>query len=176
MRRVAIVGCAGSGKSTLARAMGERLDLPVLHLDILYWRAGWRAIDDREMGEAVDRVAETDRWITDGLQVASSVLRFQRADTIIWLDLPIPTCLRRAVWRVIRDHGRTRADLADGCLEKFDLTFYRWIWNFNRDVRPRLKAALEVQGLKAVVVRLTSDGAVAKYLAGIEHASSVIGG
>ncbi len=41
MQRIAILGCSGGGKSTLARALGEALDLPVVHLDQLYWLPGW---------------------------------------------------------------------------------------------------------------------------------------
>ena len=41
MKRVLVIGSGGAGKSTLARRLGERLGLEVVHLDALYWQAGW---------------------------------------------------------------------------------------------------------------------------------------
>lgn len=39
---MAILGPSGTGKSTLARRLGRSLGVPVIHLDALYWRAGWK--------------------------------------------------------------------------------------------------------------------------------------
>ncbi len=170
MRRVAIIGCSGSGKSTLARKMGERLGLPVIHLDLLYWRAEWRAVTDVEMRVAVDAASMGDAWISEGLAIDSSALRLCRADTIVWLDVPRQTCLRRAILRVPLNLGRARPDLPDGCPEKFDMTFYRWIWRFDRDVRPRLRAAIRRFGAKARVIRLSNDREIAAFVSSLPGA------
>ena len=65
--------------------MGERLELPVIHLDLLYWRPGWRPVTDAEMRAAVDAASMVDAWISEGLAIDASALRLCRADTIIWL-------------------------------------------------------------------------------------------
>ena len=39
MKKIVIVGCAGCGKSTLAKLLGSNLNLPVFHLDTIYWKA-----------------------------------------------------------------------------------------------------------------------------------------
>lgn len=47
-KRIMIIGCSGSGKSTLARKLGKKMSIPVIHLDKLFWRAGWKSISDEE--------------------------------------------------------------------------------------------------------------------------------
>ena len=48
MEKILIIGCSGSGKSTLAVALGEKLGLPVVHLDQLWWKEGWRNVTREE--------------------------------------------------------------------------------------------------------------------------------
>ena len=67
MQRIIVVGGQGSGKTRLSLALGRKLDLPVIHLDVLYWRAGWRPSDKTEFRERVATAIAGDRWIVDGL-------------------------------------------------------------------------------------------------------------
>ncbi|MDJ0568280.1 MAG: shikimate kinase [Pleurocapsa sp. MO_192.B19] len=39
------MGSCGAGKSTLARTLGEKLNLPVIHLDVYYWQPEWQETD-----------------------------------------------------------------------------------------------------------------------------------
>ena len=41
MKRILIIGCCGAGKTTLANVLSKRLNLPVVHLDRLWWNPGW---------------------------------------------------------------------------------------------------------------------------------------
>jgi adenylate kinase family enzyme len=59
MQRIVILGNAGSGKSTLARAIGERLGLPVVHLDTLFWEPNWVETDAEQFRT---RVREAVAW------------------------------------------------------------------------------------------------------------------
>jgi hypothetical protein len=43
MRRIIVAGCQGSSKTSLAVKFGRKLCPPVAHLDVLYWRPGWKA-------------------------------------------------------------------------------------------------------------------------------------
>ena len=165
MQRIAIVGCSGSGKSTLARSLGKRLGLPVVHMDTLFWLPDWTESDGDEFRARVDQVASAETWVMDGGFITHSRSRFERADTVIWIELPIWLCLARAIWRMLTHFGRTRADLAPGCPERFDLAFYRYIWNWDRDSRPRMQAAIDDWASEARLVRLKSDREMRRFVA-----------
>jgi hypothetical protein len=66
VQRVAIVGSGGAGKSTLARELGQRLGLPVIHLDQRFWRPGWLETETEEWAATQQELAAADRWIRDG--------------------------------------------------------------------------------------------------------------
>ena len=67
MRRVMIVGQPGAGKSTLAREIGAITHLPVVHIDLIHWRAGWV---ERTGAEFLSYVWRTRRYL-DGLAHAA---------------------------------------------------------------------------------------------------------
>ena len=140
-----ILGTGGAGKTTLANELSARTGLPVVHLDVMFWKPGWtrgsREDDQREFATAL----AGDRWILDGdfLNVGGSDVRFERADTVVFLDLPRRTCLRRVLTRAVRDRGRRRSDLPEGCEESLDLDLLRWIWRYPRTSRPRILQTLD---------------------------------
>ena len=51
--KICVLGFSGSGKSTLARFLGERLNLPVLHLDCVFWYGDWQSRTREEQTEEV---------------------------------------------------------------------------------------------------------------------------
>ena len=166
MRRIAIVGCSGGGKSTLAIALGERLGLPVIHLDVLFWRPGWVQSEPAPFRARVAQALAGEAWISEGNFITGMAdLRFARADTIIWIEQPRLRCLWRAVARVVKHRRKPRADMASGCRERFDLPFYRYIWNWNAQARPRMDAAIAEHGAGARLLRLRGDGEIAAFLA-----------
>jgi adenylate kinase family enzyme len=166
VQRVAILGSGGAGKSTVATALGQRTGLPVVHLDPLYWAPGWVARPPEEFQAALLAAVAGDSWILDGnvLWGDADDPRFARADTVVFLDLPRRTCLWRATKRRLRYRGELRPDLPAGCPEAFDLSFYRWMWSFPRQVRPRVLAVLAGLGPEAEVHHLRSAAEVRRFL------------
>ena len=135
MKRIIIIGCPGSGKSTLARELGEKLDLTVVHLDRLWWTKGWENVSREEFDERLNNALKLDSWIIDGNYSRTMDARLEKCDTIIWLDYSRWACLRGMFQRVVLNHGKVRPDMAEGCPERFDWEFFKYIWNFNRNNR-----------------------------------------
>ncbi len=139
MKRIAVVGPGGAGKSTFARELGQRTDLPVIHLDHHFWKPGWIETSRDEWQRRQAELLAGDRWIADGNYGGTFDERFARADTVIIISRSRLACVAAAFGRSARNHGK--AVQADGCFERFDPAFYLWIWNYERDSRPRLNDA-----------------------------------
>jgi adenylate kinase family enzyme len=163
MRRIVIVGCAGSGKSTLARQIAERLGLPVLHLDTLYWLPGWKEPDTAAYRARFADAFAAEAWVSDGNFFETFALRLPRADLIIILDRARWLCLWRVLWRACFER-RPRADLPAGCAEGLDWELLGYVWRFNTVSRPALEAARLACGPDVPAVRLRSNREVAAFL------------
>ncbi len=135
MERILIIGCSGAGKTTLARAMKEKLGLPVVHLDQLWWKENWQNVSREEFDSRLAMALNMDQWIIDGNYSRTMPMRLEKCDTIIYLDFDRWECLWGMVKRVLGNYGKVRPDMGPGCRERFDLEFIRWIWNFNKENR-----------------------------------------
>ncbi len=91
--RVLVIGSPGSGKSTLSRALHELTGLPLIHLDMLYWRADKTTLTREELLTALEKELARECWIIDGNYSFTMELRLARADLVIFFDLPVEKCL-----------------------------------------------------------------------------------
>ena len=144
--RILLIGCGGSGKSTLARRLGEKTGLPVVHLDRIYWKPGWTPLSREEFDERLVVELQKPEWIMDGNFDRTIPLRLQYCDAVIFLDLPRLVCVWGVICRILKSYGRTRPDMGEGCPEKFDLSFLKWVWNFNGQKREKYLSLLNESG------------------------------
>ncbi len=143
MQKVAIIGSAGAGKSTLAKQLGSILNLPVYHLDRFFWKPGWVPTEKADWDAFLSELVKKDLWIIDGNYGRTFDIRFQEADTIIYLDMSTLLTIYRIIKRRIMYHGKTRPDLNEGCPEKLDWEFIKWVWKFNKEKRKGILQKLE---------------------------------
>ena len=127
--KIVIRGYSGSGKSTLARKLGEKYGVPVLHLDRVQWLPNWTARDDAEKRRIVKAfLDENESWVIDGnYSSLYQQRRLEEADVILLLFFPRLSCLYRVVKRKRQYRGQTRPDMGEGCEEKLDAAFLRWV-------------------------------------------------
>lgn len=99
-RRVAVVGTSGSGKTTFSLRLAERLRVRHVELDAHFWEPNWQQPDRAEFEERVVALLKgLDGWVCDGNYGSMAAAH---ADTIVWLDLPLRTCLWRVLRRAVR--------------------------------------------------------------------------
>ncbi|KAA8998941.1 AAA family ATPase [Affinibrenneria salicis] len=175
-KRIVILGNAGSGKSSLARQLGEKLALPVVHLDRLFWGPGWTKPVASEFRVRVSAAIKDSRWICEGNYHRRTFdLRLPTADLIIWLDAPRLICMKRVALRSLRNEPRP--DLPDGCTEKIDaefVSFLRYVWRFDRYERPAIEAERRAKGLNVPVVHLRGKAQINEFVSAIISSSPTV--
>ena len=141
-RRIAIAGTSGAGKSTLARRIAALLELPYTELDSLYHGPNWTPRPS--FVEDVDRVTAAPGWVTEWQyrDVRGRIL--ERADTLMWLDLPNAHTMARLTRRTLSRRLRRR-QLWNGNVEPPLRTIFRdpdHIIRWGYRTRNKLDAAL----------------------------------
>jgi adenylate kinase family enzyme len=80
--------------------------------------------------------------------------RVAKCDTIIYLDFSRFACLMGVLKRVMTTHGTVRPDMGEGCPERFDLDFLKWVWRFNKNKREGYYRLLnEAEGIETIVLK-----------------------
>jgi adenylate kinase family enzyme len=176
VQRVSVIGTSGSGKSTLARSLAGILDASWLELDSVYHQASWTPLDASEFRARVVAAAAGERWVIDGGYSAVRDLVWARADTVVWLDLPRRTVMRRIIGRTLR-RVAGRVELWNGNRERWRNLFtwdkeesvIAWAWQTYGSRRERYAGLLaDPAHAHLRVVRLTSPGAVRRFLRSVE--------
>ncbi len=102
MQRIVVFGASGSGKTTLGRWLSGQFDLPFTDLDDVFWRPQWIESPIAEFRAKVADIACGQRWIVAGNYSKVRDLLWPRADTLVWLDLPLLQVLWRTTVRASR--------------------------------------------------------------------------
>jgi adenylate kinase family enzyme len=170
VRRIVIKGTSGAGKTTLSRAVAERLGVPRVELDALYHGPSWRPATSEELKARVAAALDDARgWVVDGnyeAQLGNQVL--ERAQLIVWLDLPFGTKLTRLIARTARRWWRAE-ELWNGNRESLRHTVWGrdalFAWMVRSHFRQRRNLPRKLASLP--YVRLRSPEEVAAWLAGL---------
>jgi adenylate kinase family enzyme len=167
-----VTGQTGAGKSTFSKKLSAKTGIPLIHLDLLFWKPGWVAPSDGEWRDKQRAMLAGDAWIADGNYHATLALRLERADTVIYLDTPWWTCARRAFVRGIR---RPRGSvMPEGCDDYAGQRLRdEWgaiwrVWRGRRSERERELTIVAESGRHVDLYVLRSKRATAEFLKGLD--------
>lgn len=162
VQRVAIIGCGGSGKSYLARQLAERLDLPITHLDAVYYDQHWQALPKDQFTAVQEELVARPRWVIEGNYASTLPVRLAVADTVIVLDLPARTCLRGVLQRRLRHGGGQHQ--AIGVYDRINWGFIRYILGYRRSMLARVHGLIAAHAQHADLVVLRRRSAARRFL------------
>jgi adenylate kinase family enzyme len=169
-RRVLVIGMAGSGKSTFSRALSAKTGLPVIHLDVHYWKPGWVKPSDDEWLDKQRGLLAGDAWIVDGNTQRGFDLRLERAETVVLLDTPWWTCAGRAFMRGLR---KPVGEMPEGCRDSVRRRLLdEWrlvgvILRVRHSEPERARAIVSQHGQHVALHVLGSKGAARDFLSGL---------
>jgi adenylate kinase family enzyme len=166
MKRVAVFGNTGGGKSTLAKNLAELTRLPLYPLDLIEYRPGGGKVPHEEYLRAHADLLRQDEWIIDGFGcVASAWERFSKADTLVYIDLPLVT----HCWWVTKRLFKGLFVNPEGWPEnspiwRSTMNCYRVIWLCHRRLTPRYRQLVADAAPSKRVHHLKSAAEITAFL------------
>lgn len=136
--RIIIVGNNGSGKSFLSKELSVIMGLPLVHLDVEFWRPNWEKPPKEEWIKKQMELTSKEKWIIDGNHTDTMELRFKAADIVIFLDINSFVCLVSVLLR----NGKKRSDTPQYLEEKLDkgfLHFCKGLLSFSKTRKRTIK-------------------------------------
>lgn len=149
MKKVIVIGCPGSGKSTFAKELQRITNLPLYHLDMMYWNADRTIVEKEVFRERLLCAMNKDAWIIDGNYGSTMELRLQACDTVFFLDYSVEVCLEGIRTR----RGKVRSDMPwVEAEDEEDAEFNGFVMNYHGESRPIVMELLKKYSDKKVYI------------------------
>lgn len=149
-KRIVIIGNSWAGKSTLANKLGEKLWIPVHHLDLLFLDTEWKKLSLQDRNAIQSKILSQPQWCIEWNYTDCTEDRITSASHIIILKIPILFCIinvlkryckwvlnRKSVWV----HQQFRKSLSFNFL-------FRWIPNYYKHTLPKITKVIEQNNCK----------------------------
>ncbi|NQV88362.1 MAG: AAA family ATPase [Parcubacteria group bacterium] len=113
--RITILGLPGSGKTTLAEKIAEKKQIPHIHID-RFWLENGGGVNSQttpnpeqthaRVREKVLEAIQKESWVSDGFYSRIQPEIAERADIVIFLNIPLWRRMLNHTWRVINRSKR----------------------------------------------------------------------
>ena len=162
-KKISIVGNSGAGKSTFSKKLSKALKIEAYTIDKIYWLSGWKLRDQNSFKTHHKKWLEKDLWIIEGIGYWKEMeQRISKADVVIFLDVPVELCKKRAELRIKKEMQSPNKNITAGCVynDVKDLQM-ETIVNFHNNLRPKLMRYLS--GLNQDKLSIICDPKELKY-------------
>lgn len=137
-QRIVVIGSPGAGKSTFSKQLSKIIDIPLYHLDRVYWLPNFTDPNPDDWEKKHNEIIKKDKWIIDGNYYSTMKQRLERATIVYFLDYSRYLCVKSALRRMKEYENGKRDDITTGCVETYDREFLQWIWDFPVKYRPEI--------------------------------------
>ena len=164
MKRIIIIGCPGSGKSTLSRELHNITDIPLFHLDMMYWNSNKTTVEKSIFLERLSEALQKSEWIIDGNYNSTMELRLQKCDTVIFLDYPLDVCLNG----IIERRGKAHSDIPWVSNDEDDAELIQFAKSYISQSRPMIMELLDRYSNKDIYI-FKSRAETNEFLANLQQ-------
>jgi adenylate kinase family enzyme len=158
--KIAIIGNAAGGKTTLARQLSIKHSIKVTHVDSIQFFDEMKIRPLNETRKILREASTASKWIIDGYGPLDLIEeRFNLADKIIFIDLPI---YRHYFWflkRQVTNLWKPRKELVPSCKETsiaHTLSVLKKMKSMHKQMRPEVIRILSKEPTKQKVVHVKS--------------------
>lgn len=159
-KKIIVIGCPGSGKSYFSKRLSKQLNIPLYHLDNIYWKKDKTTVTRELLIEHIENIMQRDRWIIDGNYFSTLEPRIKACESVIFLDFETSQCLEGIEERV----GIPRDDMP-WVEDEVSEELVAMVQAFSEEIRPQILALLERYEEKEIII-LKNRMASTKYLKG----------
>lgn len=163
--KISVIGYSASGKSTFSKRLAKHYQIPLLHIDTIYFSPGMVVNDKKTSEDKIKAFMNQEDWIIDGTYRYIATERYEEADQLFIFDFNRFKCFYGVLKRYFKYRNKQRDSMADGNPERLDPSFIKWIlWDGRKKDSKQLMKSLR-QKHQDKVLRFTNRKQVDAYLA-----------
>ncbi len=172
MKKINVIGTTGSGKSTFSQCLARKLGHPYVQMDQLFWKPKWEESTDDEFFPKLIQAISGEAWVLDGNYNRTNSIKWQHADTIIWLDYSYPRTFFQLLKRTL-SRAISKSELWPGTSnrESFGKSFlskdsiFIWFFKYYRKNKVRYADLIRSPDISHIkFIRLRSPGEAKRFI------------